>query len=110
MEWRLLCLRNLHIGSSIEVDLYAHVLKVGMLGSFLQQDIANQSESSGTQSRHKLGVSKGTRPLDMNRNRNYETFDSGMFSTRLNALTLGSASFIPHPEHRLRRGNDTSFG
>ncbi|CAO2205057.1 unnamed protein product [Urochloa humidicola] len=73
--------------------------RVGVLGSLLQQDIASWSENCGTQSGHRLGVSKGTPSFDMNRKGNYETLNSGMFSAGWNALRLGSVSSIVNPEH-----------
>uniref|UniRef100_K3XE32 Embryonic flower 1-like protein n=1 Tax=Setaria italica TaxID=4555 RepID=K3XE32_SETIT len=77
--------------------------RVGVLGSLLQQDIANWSESCGTQSGHRLGVSKGTTSFDMNRTGNYETLSSGMFSAGWNALQLGSGTSAANPEHPLPR-------
>ncbi|XP_062189168.1 uncharacterized protein LOC133892421 [Phragmites australis] len=77
--------------------------RVGVLGSLLQQDIANWSESCGTQSGYRLGVSKGITSFDMNRKENYEALNSGMFSARWNALQLGSVSSAANPEYSLPR-------
>ncbi|CAN6209948.1 unnamed protein product [Urochloa humidicola] len=77
--------------------------RVGVLGSLLQQDIASWSENCGTQSGHRLGVSKGTTSFDMNRKGNYEILNSGMSSAGWNALQLGSASSAANPEHPLPR-------
>ena len=49
-------------------------------------------------------MSIGTTSLvDMNRGGNYETLNSGMFSTGWNALQLGSISPVPNPKHLLPR-------
>ncbi|CAL4966169.1 unnamed protein product [Urochloa decumbens] len=72
--------------------------RVGVFGSLLQQDIASWSENCGTQSGHRLGVSKGTVSFDMNRKGNYETLNSlGMSSAGWNALQLGSVSSDVNP-------------
>lgn len=77
--------------------------RVGVLGSFLQKDIANWSERCGTHSEYRLGVSKGTTSFDMNRRGNYETMHSGMFSAGWNGLQLGSVSSVDSPEYPLSR-------
>jgi hypothetical protein len=78
--------------------------RVGVLGSLLQQDIANWYENCGPpQSGYRLGVSKGTASLDMNRHGNYETLNSGVFTAGWNALQLGSVSSLADPEYRLPR-------
>ncbi|OEL31843.1 hypothetical protein BAE44_0007137 [Dichanthelium oligosanthes] len=90
----------------VEKNLYRPLRphpRVGVLGSLLQQDIANWSENSGAQSGYRLGVSKGTTSFDMNRNGNYETLNSGMFSAGWNALQMGSVSSVANPEHPLQR-------
>jgi hypothetical protein len=76
--------------------------RVGVLGSLLQQDIANWTEICGTQSGHRLGVSKETTSFNVNRAGNYETLRSGMFSAGWNDLQLGSVSAV-NPEHPLPR-------
>jgi len=77
--------------------------RVGVLGSLLQQDIANWSENCGTQSGYRLGVSKGTSSFDINRKGNYETLNSGMLSAGWNALQLGSVTSVANPERPLPR-------
>ncbi|KAF8733514.1 hypothetical protein HU200_014814 [Digitaria exilis] len=77
--------------------------RVGVLGSLLQQDIANWSGNSGIQSGYKLGVPNGTTSSHMNRKANYETLNSGMFSAGWNALQLGSARSVLGPEHSSAR-------
>ncbi|CAL4959145.1 unnamed protein product [Urochloa decumbens] len=72
--------------------------RVGVFGSLLQQDIARWSENCGTQSGHRLGVSKGTTPFDMNRKGNNEALNSsGISSAGWNALQLGSVSSAANP-------------
>ncbi|WVZ72929.1 hypothetical protein U9M48_021311 [Paspalum notatum var. saurae] len=71
--------------------------RVGVLGSLLQQDIANWSEKSGTHSGYRLGVSEGTTSFEMNRKGNLEPLNSGMFSAGWNALQLGSVASPEHP-------------
>uniref|UniRef100_A0A0A9FJ71 Uncharacterized protein n=1 Tax=Arundo donax TaxID=35708 RepID=A0A0A9FJ71_ARUDO len=77
--------------------------RVGVLGSLLQQDIANWSENCGTQSGYRLGVTKGITSFDMNRKESFESLNSGMFSARWNALQLGSVSSAANPEYSLPR-------
>jgi len=77
--------------------------RVGVLGSLLQQDIANWSENYGPQSGYRLGDSKGTTTLDMNRNGNYKALNSGMLSAGWSALQLGSVTSVANPEYQLPR-------
>nr|CAB3475656.1 unnamed protein product [Digitaria exilis] len=77
--------------------------RVGVLGSLLQQDIANWSGNSGIQSGYRLGVPNGTTSSHMNKKANYETLNSGMFSAGWSALQLGSASSVLGPEHSSAR-------
>ncbi|CAO2175199.1 unnamed protein product [Urochloa humidicola] len=70
--------------------------RVGVLSSFLQQDIASWSDNCG----HRLGVSKA---FDMNRKGNNETLNLGMSSAGWNAVQLGSVSSAANPEHQLPR-------
>jgi len=77
--------------------------RVGVLGSLLQQDIANWSENCGPHSGYRLGDSKGTTSLDMNRKGNYEALNSEMFSAGWNALQLGSVTSVANPEYQLPR-------
>ncbi|KAL6874678.1 hypothetical protein ACP4OV_013343 [Aristida adscensionis] len=68
--------------------------RVGVLSTFVQQDIANWSENCGIQSGHGLGVAKGIKSFDRNRQENCEALNSGMFSAGWNALQLGSVSCV----------------
>uniref|UniRef100_A0ACD5VVD0 Uncharacterized protein n=1 Tax=Avena sativa TaxID=4498 RepID=A0ACD5VVD0_AVESA len=70
--------------------------RVGVLSSLLQKEIANLPESCGTQSGHRIGVSKGiASSFDINRRVNVETLNPGMYSGAWNMLQLGSVSSSP---------------
>ncbi|KAL6627006.1 hypothetical protein ACP70R_030732 [Stipagrostis hirtigluma subsp. patula] len=73
--------------------------RVGVLGSLLQQDIANLSQNCGTQSGYRLGVAKGIPSFDRNRPENYEALNSGMFSAGWNTPQLGSVSCVANPDY-----------
>lgn len=69
--------------------------RVGVLSSLLQKEIADWSESCGTQSGYKIGVSKGITSIDINRRGNVEALNSGMYSAAWNARRLSSVSSSP---------------
>uniref|UniRef100_A0A453EHZ7 Uncharacterized protein n=1 Tax=Aegilops tauschii subsp. strangulata TaxID=200361 RepID=A0A453EHZ7_AEGTS len=69
--------------------------RVGVLSSLLQKEIADWSESCGTQSGYKIGVSKGITLIDINKRGNVEALNSGMYSAAWNARRLSSVSSSP---------------
>lgn len=69
--------------------------RVGVLSSLLQKEIADWSESCGTQSGYKIGVSKGITSIDINRRGNVEALNSGMYSAAWNAQRFSSVSSSP---------------
>ncbi|KAF7057351.1 hypothetical protein CFC21_064650 [Triticum aestivum] len=69
--------------------------RVGVFSSLLQKEIADWSESCGTQSGYKIGVSKGITSSDINRRGNVEALNSGLYSAAWNARRLSSVSSSP---------------
>ncbi|TVU22982.1 hypothetical protein EJB05_32707 [Eragrostis curvula] len=60
--------------------------RVGVLGSLLQQEIANLPEHRGTHTGYRVGMYNGIAPIDSNRKENCEALNSGILSARWNAL------------------------